>query len=191
MPRTTDLSANFSRNYCALAMNQKELAQRVCLPSVDDHIVGEPPQLRIHRSRYSLSLSPEVVEKVGAHTSAETILVFGVGLGELVVEVLRTNPNATVIAWDRDPVMLRKAMESQDFSGAMYRGQLRLALGPCTVATLLLPPIHCLPRGRQARRRVRGKQWIRMVLAPPLPRRKHRLHSSPLSVHRTVVVQSG
>ena len=130
MPRTTDLSANFSRNYCALAMNQKELAQRVCLPSVDDHIVGEPPQLRIHRSRYSLSLSPEVVEQVGVHTPAETILVFGVGLGELVVEVLRTNPNATVIAWDRDPVMLRKAMERQDFSGAMYRGQLRLALGP-------------------------------------------------------------
>jgi spore maturation protein CgeB len=130
MPESHNLSANFNRNYCALAMNQKELAHRVCLPSIDDHITGEPPQLKLQRFRYPLRLAPEVVEQVGVQTTGETILVFGVGLGELVVEVLRTNPMATVIAWDRDPVMLRKAMERQDFTLALYGGRLRLALGP-------------------------------------------------------------
>ena len=140
MPDTRDLAASFTRNYVALVTSQKELAQRVCLPAVDDHITGQPPKLRIHRFQYTLSLAPRVVEKLGAPGTGETILVFGVGLGELVVEVLRTNPDATVIAWERDPVMLRKAMERQDFSGALYRGRLRLALGSDLIEVMSAAP---------------------------------------------------
>jgi spore maturation protein CgeB len=130
MPETPpELAPGFARNLRAIAFRQPQLAKRLCRPAGDDHLVGNPPALQLHRSRIPLALSPAQVERALPAEAGATIFVFGVGLGELVQGVLDAFPDATVVAWDRDPVMIRMAFERFDFSDAVERGRLVFALG--------------------------------------------------------------
>ncbi len=57
------------------------------------------------------------------------MFVFGVGLGEIVDALLAARPDVGVVAWDRDPWLLRLALGQNDWSAALASGRLRLLLG--------------------------------------------------------------
>ncbi len=70
----------------------------------------------------SRALPPE------APANAE-IFVFGVGLGEIVDALLAARTDVGVVAWERDPWLLRLALGQNDWSAALASGRLRLLLG--------------------------------------------------------------
>ena len=105
------ISALFARNLRALARVQGGLAKRLARPSVESHIVGTPPQLVVHRSRYPLQVDASAMNAALPKQPKAMVLVFGVGMGELVIAALDSSPNAKVVAWDRDPAMIRQALQ--------------------------------------------------------------------------------
>jgi hypothetical protein len=117
----------------ALQARDPELVERICWPVESDHVVldasGEV-QYRLNQGRYVLSLSPESVERSlqGLPPGGE-ILVFGIGLGEQVDALLQLRPHASVVAWERDPWLLRLALGRYDWSAELASGRLRLVLG--------------------------------------------------------------
>jgi hypothetical protein len=129
MSLTHRMTPALARNMSTLGRTQSEMASRLCQDAGDDHVEGSPIQLRIHRSRYPLTVPPQQVQRITGTDLSGTVLIFGVGTGELVVSVLAAHPEVQVIAWDRDPVMLRLAMAEHDFSVAMNQGRLQWSLG--------------------------------------------------------------
>ena len=116
-------------NLRALARVDRHVFERICYPVNGEHLSGEPPQLQVHRNHYPLKLDERVVDGLMVRDTTENILVFGTGLGELVIAALDANPNAVIVAWDRDPAILRTAFRLYDFSAYLLSGRLRFALG--------------------------------------------------------------
>ncbi len=125
-------------NLIALTTTQAMLAERLRGPVRTDHVVitDAGAQYRVHRSRFSLGLDAGQVaaaldpaNTIEPEGPAELIFIFGVGLGELVVAALARWPAATIIAWDRDPLMLRLMLQRTDLGEALRGGRLRLQLG--------------------------------------------------------------
>ena len=131
---------NLERNLAALARVDRPLAERICLPVTSDHVVVGPDErmlLRVHGTSYPLELGPAAVEHCladaerhsGALSGARSVLVFGTGLGELVVRLLDNRSSVRVRAWERDPWMLRLALMRRDWSRWIETRRLELALG--------------------------------------------------------------
>jgi len=57
------------------------------------------------------------------------VLVFGVGLGELLRPLLAAWPALKFVAWDRDPWLMRQMLIARDFSEPLASGRLTLKLG--------------------------------------------------------------
>jgi len=121
-------------NLEALARRDPELVQRIGWPVESDHVVldesGEV-HYRLQQSRYRLSLADHAIARAlppEAPAHAE-IFVFGVGLGELVDALLAARSDVRVVAWERDPWLLRLALGQNEWSAALASGRLRLLLG--------------------------------------------------------------
>jgi spore maturation protein CgeB len=124
-------------NLEALARRDPELVQRIGWPVESDHVVMDDSGeiiYRLQQGRYRLSLSEDAVRRslpAGAPEGAE-IFVFGVGLGELIEAILSpaaARPDLRVVAWERDPWLLRLALGQNDWTAALASGRLRLLLG--------------------------------------------------------------
>jgi spore maturation protein CgeB len=116
-------------NLRALARMDRQVFERICLPVDAEHLSGDPPQLKVHRNHYPLHLDSRVVDGLMVRGTDQSILIFGTGLGELVMAALDANPKAVIVAWDRDPAILRTAFTIYDFSSYLLAGRLRFALG--------------------------------------------------------------
>ncbi len=119
----------------ALAAQDQRLAARLHLPVDDSHLrrlpddKGGPVVYRLGRRWVPLSLGSEAAQAMLApHGEPRRVLCFGVGLGETVQAALERWPRATVVAWDRDPWLLRVALARHDWGAALRTGRLRLAL---------------------------------------------------------------
>ena len=123
------LNPTMMGNLAALNRVQPTLVERLCRLSVDDHIAGTPVHLTLNRTRYPLEMDAEALHRWCPTGETGTLLVFGVGTGDVLSAVLRDNPDATVIAWDRDPAMMRLALGNHDFSQRTQMGTLKWALG--------------------------------------------------------------
>ncbi len=126
--------ARLERNLAALERVDPALAERVRLPVASDHVVFDEAghaALAVGMTRHALELAPDVVAaRCAALGSAPAVLVFGVGLGELVAGALSADPpSPRVDAWERDPWLLRLALMRHDWSAALRARRLRLALG--------------------------------------------------------------
>jgi hypothetical protein len=122
------------RNLAALARRDATLAERITWP-VDDAHVRRAPEAKgggIHYrlGRSWLPLAFEVPEATLATLGQpQEVLVFGIGLGESVQAALTRWPQATIVAWDRDPWLLRVVLGAYDWSECISAGRLRLRLG--------------------------------------------------------------
>ena len=121
-------------NLEALARRDPELVQRIGWPVESDHVVLDESgdvHYRLQQSRYRLSLADDAVARAlppeaPAHAQ---VFVFGIGLGEMVDALLSARADVGVVAWERDPWLLRLALGQNDWSAALASGRLRLLLG--------------------------------------------------------------
>jgi hypothetical protein len=124
----------FRENLTALATRDIELAERLCWPAGDDH-VGPGPEgkllYKVARSSFPLALSPAQTTQAlsGGAMETDAAFLFGLGLGELATALLANPRIHTVTAWERDPWILRLALERNDWREALASGRLRLLLG--------------------------------------------------------------
>ncbi len=126
----------FSANLRALSEVQPDLALRLCWSALGDH-VSEGADGEVFYSRRGAwiplavpagSVDPAIQGALARVGDDAKILVFGVGLGELV-ESLLTESNSRLVVWDRDPWMLRMLLGRRDYFEPIQSGRLQLALG--------------------------------------------------------------
>jgi len=124
------------RNLAALDQVNPALGERIRLPVEDDHVLnswGNRPERKLGRG--STPLAQSLLDyQLPASVAGEGILLFGVGLGEGLSALLKRFPDKPIIAWERDPWLLRIAFSRWDFTTPIATGQLQFALGPDLVA---------------------------------------------------------
>ncbi len=123
------------RNLAALAKRDPDLAQRIALPVGSDHVrlpdgeQGSTAAYRLGQQWVPLTCKPELAEtQLEALPAAPQLLLFGLGLGEQLRAALADDRFSTVVAWERDPWLLRLCLAGHDLAHALRSGQLRLAL---------------------------------------------------------------
>jgi hypothetical protein len=126
---TPELSANLE----ALARVAPDLAQRLCLPVDGSHVrlrEGQVPGYKVHRYFYPFMVGVDALERSVAHVDgARDVVVFGIGLGEQLDEVLVRSPLRCVTVWDRDPWLMRLVLARRDYSDLLADGRLALTMG--------------------------------------------------------------
>ena len=128
---TNTLPPVLRKNLAALQKRDLSLFERICLPVGSDHIQKTPEGdnlYLVHRSWHCYDLSDEQVAVGLQELSDEHVFLFGLGAGEQLMALLRSDA-ASILAWDRDPWILRLLLGSHDISRDLASGRLRLALG--------------------------------------------------------------
>lgn len=128
-------------NLAALATVDPALAERLTWPAGDDHVrQGRAGlELRLHADWCALDSPDEIAEDcvraaldAVSSTSGYTprrALLFGCGGGGLVQAALAHPGLSEVLAWDRDPWLLRLVLSRWDLVEPLRRQRLRLLLG--------------------------------------------------------------
>ena len=118
----SELPPILRKNLSALNHRDARLAERLCLPVTSEHVdlARDGGSYRIHRTWRPLAC------EVGELPDGD-LLVFGVGLGEAVLQGVREARD--VVAWDRDPWLLRLLLMRHDLSRPLRSGRLTLSLG--------------------------------------------------------------
>lgn len=141
--------ALLANNLRALEVAQPGLHVRVHWPVEGDHLSPDDQgrwTYRYRRSSWKLALDAQAVEQALSKIdleSSDDCLVFGLGLGELLIRALEDSRAHHIIAWDRDPWVLRQILSLHDWSEAIASGRLRFALGADLVRVSAV-----LPRSR-------------------------------------------
>jgi hypothetical protein len=118
----------FERNLAALARAQPALAERLAWPVDGAHVDPGPPARYLHHKAW-VRLGVAEHESPAPPRGAAEALAIGVGTGDLLARALAALPGARVTAWDRDPWLLRLALERLDVAERIAAGGLVLALG--------------------------------------------------------------
>ncbi|MEE2829202.1 MAG: glycosyltransferase [Myxococcota bacterium] len=135
---TDDITPALQNNLRALQLRDLELFDRVCLPVSDDHIRSDGEgrtSYRIHRTWHPFDLSTEEVIAGPPPPPTPHVFLFGLGRGEQLRALLEA-PLDSILAWDRDPWLLRLLLTEQDLSEEIRSGRLRFALGCDLVAAM-------------------------------------------------------
>ena len=100
------------------------MVKRLTGPVNGDHVVDGPGGtcLQIHHDPIPLAVSSELPAEL-----PERVHIYGIGLGEQVVAALQAGHS--VLAWDRDPLMLRLLLAGYDLRESLESGRLTLLLG--------------------------------------------------------------
>ena len=120
------------RNLTALRHSQPALVKRLLEPAERDHVDLGPPARYLHHKGWmpldldELGEAPGLEAAVGAEGE---VLLLGVGSGDLLDRLAQSAPTAKIVAWDRDPWLLRVALSRTNHAGRIAAGGLTLALG--------------------------------------------------------------
>ena len=121
-------------NLVALDRVDPELGQRLRWSVASDHVVRRADGqvvLKVGAVPQPLAFPPEaLVHRLHEAVPPASVLMLGVGLGEGVDTAARFWPEARVVAWDRDPWMLRLLLSRRDWTAELLSGRLQLRLGP-------------------------------------------------------------
>jgi spore maturation protein CgeB len=120
-------SAQLERNLSALASAGSDLAQRLTWPT-RSHL-ARAPSGQLLRKGMPISLPPDQVAAAAAELAGEgPLALLGLGDAELVRHLLHES-RRPLIAWDRDPWVVRAALAEHDLGEALASRRLALALG--------------------------------------------------------------
>ncbi len=133
-PEVVHSETMLRENLAALAKNDPELAERLCWPVGDDLVRPGPDGALLYavgKSSLPLTLSPERARRSLAEAGprGEAVFLFGLGLGEIATTILADVRRTRVVAWERDPWLMRLALERNDWRRDLASGRLRLLLG--------------------------------------------------------------
>ena len=127
-----ELPPNLAANLLALQATAPEMASRICLPVQGDHVeqpADGPARYRVHRTWHPFELTGQALhDSLAGVPDRGDVLLFGVGLGAQLGRLLQ-RPQGAVVAWDRDPWMLRLLLIERDWSRWIRQGRLTLRLG--------------------------------------------------------------
>jgi spore maturation protein CgeB len=119
------------RNLAALRASDPELVERLHLPVAGDHVLFEPSGELLyvpHREPCRIALRGDEPELAGL--GAERILLLGLGSGDLLDRALAEAGTREIVAWERDPWLLRLDLMRRDRSAELRSGRLAYRLGP-------------------------------------------------------------
>ncbi|MBN1832755.1 MAG: glycosyltransferase [Deltaproteobacteria bacterium] len=137
-------------NIAALSKHQPKLVRRMSWPVNSSHTVfGDNGKVgyRLHSSEYELSLSEDQLKTIFSEVGKDRdIFVFGVGLGEVVDFLVDRFSDRKIVAWDRDPWLMRLFLMQRDYSKLLSSGNLRLYM--CGDLINLIPQIRDYNRVR-------------------------------------------
>lgn len=134
----------FTRNLAALKARWPEIARRVEAASVPEGAVVEPsrqgdPTLRVIsesgepawiHSRYRPTEEARRQISEFDLASNDSVIVLGLGLAHAVLELARRAPSTTfIVVAEREPGLLRLAMEHVDLTGFLRRREIDLVVG--------------------------------------------------------------
>ena len=164
------LSPTLEKNLRALGAQNRPLVDRLLQPSAVDHVILSPdgPSLyRHHGDLLPLDLRPAVLKKclAGWPEDAQRACLFGLGLGELVAHLLRRRPGGRLVAWERDPYLVRETLSRWDYSASLESGRLELRLGVDLAADL--SELSALPRVDHPTLRQVYAAEHSLIVAPP------------------------
>lgn len=148
-PGGTGAQDYFRANLRALEAADPVLAARLRRPAGRDHLRETGAgglALAYRRTWHPLALDEGTLETlVRAARGAGDVLLFGIGLGEVVPLLLARYPELELRAWDRDPELVRRFLARVPVAEALRSRRLRLAL---TADILDLVEGPTLPRPR-------------------------------------------
>jgi spore maturation protein CgeB len=130
MPDT--LPPTLRNNLAALQKRDLALFRRIIMPVGSDHVQQSKEGgnfYQVHRSWHTYDLGPGQVASSLSNLESEHIFLFGLGAGEQLLALLKRDDVVSILAWDRDPWLLRLLLTAHDLSAAIRSGRLRLALG--------------------------------------------------------------
>ncbi|MEC8022652.1 MAG: glycosyltransferase [Myxococcota bacterium] len=120
-------------NLDAIQRTNPVLGERICWPVGDEHTRFDDSGTllyQFHRTWFELEPDATTVAHLGQNCRGdETIFLAGIGLGTQLRDLLERFPHSSIIAWDRDPWMLRLALRQYDYSQAVLTGKLQFRLG--------------------------------------------------------------
>ena len=120
-----------ARNLAALDRVDPRLADRIRLPVDGSRTRWDASGAlvhRLHRTWVSLEISDDDVESsVESVAGASSVIVLGIGKGELVTRLLHTS--RPIFAWEHDPWILRIFLTVVDVAEAISSERLTLSLG--------------------------------------------------------------
>jgi len=141
-----------TRNLLALRDTQLSIFERVHLPVEGDHLARDERGrwvYHLNQSAFELGLSAEelaarVELALSERTADAPLLLFGLGTGDLLEALLERAPGARIVAWDRDPWVLRQVLIARDWSEAIESGALRFALNADLIELALSEEPWCV-----------------------------------------------
>ena len=126
-------------NLATLEQRSSGLPERIRRAAGSRHVTApddDPGALFYNLGVYHFALPLEreeaergLADDVPEGTEPRRLLVFGLGLGEQLELVLRRFPRARVVAWERDPWLLRLVLMRRDWSPWIRSGRLQFILG--------------------------------------------------------------
>jgi len=119
-------------NLRALAVRDQPLVERLLLPVAGDHVRIDPDgtgHYREHREFVPFTVPESEVARILVEPGQGDVLLFGVGLGELLEPLLAEESERQIVAWDRDPWLLRQTLIARDFTEAIRSGRVTFKLG--------------------------------------------------------------
>jgi len=134
------MNSTLENNLRALAVHSPELAGRICEPVNNHHVAIQSEReatLLVHGTPHPLQLSEEEQLLAEYPEGEQPLFVVGTGLGEqLNALVQRVQEPRQIIAWERDPWLLRLSLSRYDFQGPLLSGQLQFKLGVDLIAEI-------------------------------------------------------
>lgn len=130
-----EASGHLLANLQALAIRSPVLARRLSWPVDGSHVRRDEEGgwwYRIHATEHPFGLSTEAVGELVAgvvEPDSSPIALLGLGLGEHIQPLLDRFPLSNVLAWERDPWLMRLALGRADYTRALLLGRLQCLLG--------------------------------------------------------------
>lgn len=119
------------KNLHALSQADRQLETRIRWPVDQSHLAmtkENEPAFFLHTSWICYRVTQRDILKT-VPLNQEYNILFGIGAGEIIEYLLSQDRHCKVIAWDRDPALLRFVLSRIDLSDAILCGRLKLLLG--------------------------------------------------------------
>ena len=118
-------------NLAALRAVNPDLVLRITWPCDSEHVAWDDDggaAFRIHREWHRLNVTQDEVDAVlASYDSGKEALLLGLGLGG-VLEFLIPRAKAPLLAWERDPWLLRQVLSRRDWTDEISSGAVRFML---------------------------------------------------------------